>query len=108
MPVLQSSHNVLLNFVQFPGIPVELFLTPVGHRIAAALGETLLFRAIRKHGPDFGSATFFALEYDVPPIRRPGREILPSLVMGKLGPTLAGNVHDVDVLPPGRTGAVLA
>src|ERR1700733_5838916 len=85
-----------------------VFSNPVGHRISTALGQPMLLGAIGKHGPYFGPATLFALEYDVPPIRRPGRKILPSLVMGELGPAFAGNVHDVDVLTAWCAGTVLA
>src|ERR1700753_3951971 len=68
----------------------------------------MLLGAIGKHGPYFGPTTLFALKYDVPSIRRPGWKILPSLVVGELGPALAGNVHDVDVLPARRARTVLA
>ncbi len=85
-----------------------LFPTPIGHRVSAAWGEPMLFRAIGKHGPYLGSTTLFALKYDVPSIRGPGRKILSSLVMGELGPAFAGNVHDVDVLPARRAWAVFA
>src|SRR5271156_1996427 len=68
----------------------------------------MLLGAIGKHGPYFGSTTLFALKYNMPSIRGPGRKILPSLVMGELGPAFAGNVHNVDVLAARRSGPVLA
>src|ERR1700722_3633589 len=86
----------------------ELFPTPIGHRISAALGEAMLFGAIGKHGPYFGSATVLALEYDVPPIRRPRGEILPPRIVRELGPPLAGDIHDVDVLSSRCTRAIFA
>src|SRR5580692_2800464 len=68
----------------------------------------MLFGAVGKHGPYLRSATVLALEHDVPPIRRPRGEILPPRIMRELGPALAGNVHDVDVLTPCGARTILA
>src|ERR1700733_5827758 len=68
----------------------------------------MLLSAVGKHRPNFRSATVLALEYDVPSIRRPRGEILPPRIMRELGPTLAGNVHYVNVLTPGGARTILA
>ena len=49
-----------------------------------------------------------AFKDDVTAVRRPGRKVVAAGFMGELKPALAGDVHDVDVLPAGCAGAVLA
>src|SRR5208282_1985652 len=91
-----------------PMDPLTSFPTPVRHRVVAAEGELVLLGPVRQHRPDLRAVIDFALENNVPPIRRPRREIVaPRLVRG-LQPSLAGDVHHVDVLPPGIAGTVLA
>ena len=46
------------------------------------------------------------LEHDVPSVRGPGREVVPAAVMRELHPLLAGDVHEVDIVRPGRSRSI--
>src|SRR3954452_22714799 len=84
-----------------------LLPAPVGHEIVSHVGQLVLFGAIGKHGPYLRVSANLAFKHDMPPVRRPAWEIIAPRIVRKLQPALAGDVHDVDVLPARRAGAVL-
>ena len=87
-----------------------LFPAPVGH-IGAGAGEGTALGAVGEHGPDahvVGAAVGGVGVDDVAVVGRPGGEVAAAAVVGELGPFPGGDLHDVDVLSAGRSGAVLA
>src|SRR5271168_1120667 len=44
----------------------------------------------------------------MPAVGRPGWEIVAPRIMGELRPALTGDVHEVDIAPAGRSGAIAA
>src|SRR5271165_4066365 len=70
-----------------------LFPTPVRLRIVSTKSQLLHFRAVGQHRPDLQAARTVRLKDDVPPIRRPRREIVPPAIMGELHPLFAGHIH---------------
>src|ERR1700757_381218 len=75
----------------------SLFPTPIRLRITTGKRQLLNFCSIRQHRPDLQAAGAIRLEHDVPAIRRPRREIVPTAVMGQLHPLLTGDVHQIDI-----------
>ena len=76
--------------------------------IVAAAGELLLLRAVGQHRPDIAASAQRPLKDNVAAIGSPAREVVAAGLVGELDPALAGHLHDVDVLPAGSSGAVLA
>src|SRR5579859_2105468 len=89
-------------------ICTELFPTPVWHKILAGVCQGVLIRTIRKHGPNLSMIADGALKDDVAAVGRPAWEVVCACIVGELNPTLGCNVHHVDILAAGCTGAVFA
>src|ERR1017187_8006826 len=89
--------------------PVRMSLpTPIRHRVVPGMRQLLLLRSIGNHGPDLRVMADFALEHDVPAIRRPrGKGVVTGFVR-QLHPSLAGDVHHVDIMPARRARTVFA
>lgn len=66
--------------------------------------QLLLICAISKHRPNL----MIPLKDDVPPVRRPGREIIGPIAMRQLNPLQAGDVHEINVLPTEHARAIVA
>ena len=83
----------------------SLLPTPIRLRIAAGKSQLLLMAPVGQHGPDLVAPGTAGLKHQVPPIRRPRREIIPSAVVAQLHPLFAGNIHQVKIFwPPGAPG----
>src|SRR4051812_6279462 len=85
-----------------------LFPAPVGHEVVAYMGQLVLLGAIGQHCPDLAMSADLSLKDDVPAVWGPGGKIVAAGLMGELQPTLAGDIHDVDVLPARRARPVFA
>src|SRR5665213_654360 len=89
---------------------LSLLPAPVGH-VRTGTGEGTFLGSVGEHGHDArvrGLAVGCIGENDVAAIGGPGRKVAAADVVGELNPTLGGDLHDVDVLSAGCSGAVLA
>src|SRR5580704_2889460 len=88
----------------------RLLPTPVWH-IGAVASQGTFLRSVRQHGPDLhvsGASVSGIGVDDVSAVGRPGRKVTATAVVGELDPSLGGDLHHIDVLATGCSGAILA